>query len=380
MKKMLFPILLIALISFSTSLLPRNIYSFPDLSRSSKKFNTFMINFQGVEVQSSTFWALCNWQMDLTEFKKTHEKVSGGNAQVVFQKDDQGQSVVLSLWDIFYLEGEEQKVLKADLMYPEGANRNFKGMGSGRNLISDFSWESKKWYTLVIKSWTDVENGNTFVGLWVKDIEAKRWYLISYFDTGLKNSFITGSLSQFQESSDEKTFGNERSFMFTNMYALDIVKKTWFGISKTKLYYDPAYNQAGTHEMEVKDNSFFISSGKQVENQTEYDEENESPVNKTIEVQIRPEVDDVYLKAKASIDSKKTMNISWTVNPKGAPVYFYTIEIKSGHNVIHTYSTTRPDQNTYTYESDFDGMYTVNVKAIGIMDQVGSSSIFVAAQ
>ena len=47
----------------------KNFYSDPDLSKTSKEFETFNIDFKGINTPNSTHWSLCNWQMDLTEFK-----------------------------------------------------------------------------------------------------------------------------------------------------------------------------------------------------------------------------------------------------------------------------------------------------------------------
>lgn len=382
MNNMTFLILFSALISFSTSTLAKNIYSYPDLSKSSGKFDSFMIDFQGVKTQSSTFWALCNWQMDLTEFKKSHEKVTGGGGQGGFQKTENGQSAVLSIWDLFYHENGKQKTLKAKLMYPEGASRSFKGQGTGRNIISEFCWESDKWYRLVIKSWKDIETGNTFIGEWVKDIEAGRWQLISYFDTNLKDSFIIGALSQFQENHDEKNFGSENSFKIKNIYAHDIQKKIWISINTATFYYDLAYsglNTVGTHKFVAEEDYFYASSGLKVENQTEYDEKNLNHVKNKIKQADRPTIEDILIQAKASIDKKKTINISWSVNLKKTPVYSYQIKIAEvlsplEKRTIHTYVTTRPEQNTYSFQYDFEGKYVVYVEATGIMGQVATHS------
>ena len=49
-----------------------NIYSDPDLSNTSKQFEGFTIDFKGIETPDKTYWSLCNWHMDLTEFKKNY--------------------------------------------------------------------------------------------------------------------------------------------------------------------------------------------------------------------------------------------------------------------------------------------------------------------
>ena len=39
----------------------KNIYSDPDLSKTSRQFEGFTIDFRGVDTPNSTYWALCNW-------------------------------------------------------------------------------------------------------------------------------------------------------------------------------------------------------------------------------------------------------------------------------------------------------------------------------
>ena len=67
-------ILILSLISLSFVISPmaKNIYSNPDLSKTSKKFETFTIDFRGIDIPPSTYWALCNWNMDLSQFKTNH--------------------------------------------------------------------------------------------------------------------------------------------------------------------------------------------------------------------------------------------------------------------------------------------------------------------
>ena len=42
-----------------------NIYSDPDLSATSRAFKSFVIDFCATKRLIHTYWALCNWQMNL---------------------------------------------------------------------------------------------------------------------------------------------------------------------------------------------------------------------------------------------------------------------------------------------------------------------------
>ena len=375
-------VLFLAIFNYSACSLAKNLYAFPDLTKTSGKFDTFMIDFKGIETPVSTFWSLCNWQMDLTEFKKTHTKVKGGEGQGGFQNINFSRSAVLSLWDIFYTENGEEKTLKAEKMYPEGANRAFRGFGSGMNFLYQFSWSSDRWYRFVIKSWEDAQTGKTFVGEWVEDIATGRWELISYFNSGLTNSFIIGSLSQFQENYDESFFGKERSFNIKNIYAYDIEKKEWISLDQAKLYYDPAekkLNTAGTHEIGINDNYFFGSSGLPVSNQTEYDLNNPASVSGSISQPASPDFADVSISAKAFITFKSFFSVSWSVYKKGTPAYSFTVKISQNNKELYTYQTTRPEETSYSFVGFFNGVYQVTVEAIGISGQTVSKTVSVYA-
>ena len=64
----------------------KNIYSHPDLSKTSKKFEAFTIDFRGIDTPPSTYWSLFNWHMDLSDLKGKYKEVSGGGAYGGLQK------------------------------------------------------------------------------------------------------------------------------------------------------------------------------------------------------------------------------------------------------------------------------------------------------
>ena len=76
----LIKLFIFSMISLSIVICPlaHAIYSDPDLSKTSRQFEAFTIDFRGIDTPNSTYWSLCNWQMDLTDFKKTHTDVTGG--------------------------------------------------------------------------------------------------------------------------------------------------------------------------------------------------------------------------------------------------------------------------------------------------------------
>ncbi len=207
------------LITFVVSPMAHNIYSDPDLSKTSRQFDGFSIDFKGIDTPNSTYWALCNWQMDLTNFKKTHKDVSGGGAYGGLQTHIDEKKAIMSFWEVQYTENGEKKVHRATRMYPKGQESTFGGEGEGTNYIADYNWRTKIWHRFVLYSWKDIATGKTFVGEWLQNLSTKKWTLFAVFNTKLVDSYITGGLSQFQENFYDKYYPAKRSFNIKNMYA-----------------------------------------------------------------------------------------------------------------------------------------------------------------
>jgi hypothetical protein len=118
-------ILLLLSISLVICPLAKAIYSHPDLSKTSKKYEGFTIDFKGIDVASKTYWSLCNWGMDLTEFKKSHKDARGGGAYSGLKMDADKKTGILSFWEVSYQENGEEKTHRATRMYPKGKESTF---------------------------------------------------------------------------------------------------------------------------------------------------------------------------------------------------------------------------------------------------------------
>ena len=143
----------------------------------------------------------------------------------------------------------KQKHIEQPEFIHQGDESSFGGEGEGTNYIHKFDWPTNIWHRFALHSWVD-DSGDTFVGELIQNLSTNEWTLFAYFNTKLKNSFITGGLSQFQENYYDKYFGVERSFQIKNMYTFDKNYKKWVSLDTTTLAYDPAslgYNTAGTH-------------------------------------------------------------------------------------------------------------------------------------
>lgn len=376
--------LLIFLISLIFVICPmsKNIYSNPDLSKTSRKFEGFSIDFRGIDTPDGTYWSLCNWQMDLTDFKKTHENVKGGGAYGGLQTTyDLKRTQILSFWEVLYTEDGVEKSHRSTRKYPSGAESSFGGEGEGTNYIHEFNWPSNTWLRYVLHSWVD-STGDTFVGQWLQNLEDEEWTLYAYFNTKLKNSYITGGLSQFQENFNGNYFGKERSFQIKNIYALDKTSNKWISLDTVTLSYDPAswgFNTAGTHDFGYTTNYFYGSSGLPVEDQKVYDSQNPERIIGSITQPTtpnfgKPEFDFVTVGL-----SSKEMTIIWRMNSKSTPCYKYKIDIlnyaKNSYQLLHTYTSYKPEDNKYVFSSSFSGKYQVSVKCDAISNDSVSKTV-----
>ncbi len=249
-----------------------NIYSNPVLTDTSRKFEGFSIDFRGVQTPISTYWALCNWGMDLTSFKEVHPDAKGGGAYAGLQNTIIGRKMILSFWEIFY-EGESKRQT-ATRVYPAGNESEFGGEGEGTNYIADYPWSDNTWYRMVLRSWTDAKCGTTFVGQWFENRETGEWTLASYFDTKLTDSCFLGGMSQFQENFWDEHSEFIREFNLKNIYVKDRNDGEWKYIEGTSLSYDDpkwGFNTAGTHDVGATTKYFFASAGGEVEDQVAYD-------------------------------------------------------------------------------------------------------------
>ena len=363
----------------------KNIYSDPDLSKTSKQFEAFSIDFRGIDTPQSTYWSLCNWQMDLSEFKESHKDVSGGGAYGGFQRSTQNEYVsILSFWEVNYKEDGKQKKITASRMFPEGDESHFGGEGEGTNFIHGYDWSSHSWYRYVLHSWVD-SNGDTYVGQWIQDLTKGEWTLFAYFNTHLPNSFLTGGLSQFQENYNEKYFGLERSFHIRNIYAYDKKNKKWISLDTTTLSYDPAdwgFNTAGTHDIGYTSSYFFGSSGMPVDDQKLYDASNPDKIKGTIKQSETPDFEKPAFKSVDADFKANGLTIKWSVNSTSTPCYNYRIDIsyKSGgiYKLINSYVSYKPEETEYVYKSDtkFKGYFQIKLTCDAISNDSVTETLY----
>ena len=344
-----------------------NIYSNPVLKETSGKFDGFSIDFRGVETPVATYWALCNWGMDLTTFKAEHPDAKGCGAYAGLQHTIHGNTAIMAFWETMY--DNDKKRHNASRVYPAGKDRAFGGEGEGTNYITPFDWEANKWYRMVLRSWCDAERGTTFVGQWVQDRESGKWSLISYFDTKLKDSFMRGGMSQFQENYWQDDSEPIRSFNIKNIFVLDRSDKAWKYLPRTSLGIDdPAwhFNTAGTHDFGATTEYFYGSTGGDVEDQIAYDAQR--PINALYALPIAdklPTVEEESAIAKAEISSEKGKHaLSFEIAAGDAPILeISALALDKEGKVLSSVSQTRPEMTTLAlpeadaYKVTFTNLY-----------------------
>jgi len=356
-----------------------NIYSDPDLSHTSDKFDSFMIDFMSDNRPKGTYWALCNWEMDTTTWaqKNGYNVVSGssgayGGLQNRGTDNEADPVAIMSFWETNYYQNGSYKTINAKRRYPDGENA-FGGEGEGTNCISGYNWEPNKWYRMLIHCWDDPETGHTFVGQWFKDIESGKWTLISYFDTNITDSYFTGAMSQFQENYDSSYYPALRSFNYKNIYAREYGIGTWNSLNTTTLSWDPDewhFNTAGSHVIGSDGNVFYGSSG--------LSDMTESTVTNSQTFSINQP--DTPTDSAVSINSLTFTNnaaggkiVSWTTDETTLPVLSYDVKIKNAktNEVISSFSGTSPEISSIEV-CDFNSTVSEMLATVSLTDVDGN--------
>ena len=247
-----------------------NAYCTPDVyNQTIGKFTGFMIDFMTDSSPRATYWSLCNFSMDtskLTTYQNPHYHFGDG-AYMGFQAGEQKsiRKTILSFWDLRSNNhdplaiGNKPIYLIADSYIGDNTyeTRGDKETGEGYYMRyqTDFKWESNKWYRVYLGCSyenNDPVDGNTYVELYVKNLtDGTDWQLFYRIDTGLKGSWIVGSMSQFLENfagveTDGTIYSNDlRTFALRNIYVREKGSKDWKFISNVTLSTDSFEKKIG---------------------------------------------------------------------------------------------------------------------------------------
>lgn len=341
-----------------------NIYLDPDLSKTSRQFDTFTIEFRGVKTPYLTYWALCNFGLGFSEESKAmYPSISGGGAYAGLQNRDEAKgknsrALIMAFWEMTYIDKStgEKTILRAARQYPDGEESNFGGEGEGTNHIRPYWWDDNTWYRMYLHCWTDEVTGNTFVGQWFENMATGEWTLGSVFDTKLKNGWLRGGLSLFQENF-VNDYKNERSFNVKNLYAVDHQTKKWVSLATGTLSYGNggAPNKAGAHTFGATDEYFWGEAGGEVDNQVIYEAQATKSQKYTITQPDQPTFDGSISikKVGEKVIDTRTMEkvLFWSLDKTSTPQmsYEFTAYDKDG-NELYSESANRPHVSTCSFE------------------------------
>ena len=356
------------------------IFSVPDLTETNNKFNTYTIDFRGIDTPPSTYWSLVNFNLDLTDFKKTHSDVTGGGAYAGLQTLSNGEKVaIISFWKINYKEDGEIKTLRFNRIYPPGEEMNFSGEGEGTTYRASYNWKTNVWYRFVLHTWEDTKTKNILIGVWIQDLSTKEWTLFSYFNTNLNNSYIgggNGALSLFQEIYRKLDFNYDRSFQFKNMYVFDKTYKQWESINTAYLYYNE--NPLLSKGVGYTQFYFYGFSAARFQGQ-DNSGENNNHFKASISQPRSPDfAKPAFKQFNINLNGEK-LEVDWEIDSTSCPCYQYSYSLEilqeSGYNTIFSSKITNPEICTFTLYGHFKGTYRITVKATALSNEFVTKQI-----
>ncbi len=216
-----------------------NIYSDPVLYNTSGKYSGFLIDFCSDSTPIGTYWALCNWGMDVSDLRSRYTVTDDGGAYAGLQSRGDGKKAIMSFWEIHYNnEYGRDTVIRAKRVYPKGDTSSFGGEGEGTNYITDYNWKTGEWYRMYLCCYDDAASGHTYVEQWVQEIKTGVWTKISCFDTGLSHSCFKGNMSQFMENYLSGESNEVRTFAYKNIYVREYATGEWKPVTQSKLSVD----------------------------------------------------------------------------------------------------------------------------------------------
>ena len=359
------------------------IYSDIDVSKTSKEYETYTIDFKSDKTPPATYWSLAYWDNDITDFKKYHPNAKRAGAYAGLQtKADGTKQAIMSFWDVFYEENGEKKRNRAKRMYPPGADSTFDNEGEGTNFFPQYNWLTNVWYRFVIHSWVDKKTNHTYVGEWIQNLESKEWTLLTYFDINLSNSFLVNGFGFFLENYNSRYFGQERNFQIKNMYIFDHLYQKWISINKTTLSSEHHENSQGTHEFGYTKTYFYGSSGLPVEDQKLYDASMPEKITGTINQPDDPNFEKPLIKKiSTTLYKKRMIGVYWEIDQNHPPCIQYIITTfkKNEQGIYKNLGSTyvyKPDTNLVYSTYALAGQYAIYVKCTSILHTSYSKTIY----
>ncbi len=347
-----------------------NVYTAPDLSKTSGKFDAFMIDFKTESENAiATYWALANYTLDIKESLKKLGYMKLGNpagyAGMQVRNSDTDRVGIMSVWEYQSVDNKMKKeTLNAIRMYPAG-NDTFDNEGSGVKCIKDYTWNDNQWYRMLLLCWEDAELGRTFAGTWFYDYTAKKWTLFCYYNYQLVDSYFINGFSQFQENFSSNRANIYRSFNYTNFYVYDHETKEWVSTPKISLssctYPDKVGVVGGGLSEDGKCVTGYADGSKRDEGYVQ--------LNTTLTID-QPDNPEYGIPAIGEFTARTAGNktvFSWTAGAESTPQLSYDLKVvdENGNEILSSYQT-RPEINELRVDKLAESEYkcTLTIKDV----------------
>ena len=330
-----------------------NIYSEPQFGDVPEAFITYSIDMRSDSAAPITYWSLANFGMYISEAtKKMYKGITAGGAYAGIQTHGEGnpRKAIMAFWEWHYYPngGTVETNLVAERIYPAGKSE-FGGEGEGVNYIGNYGWKDGQWYRMVLHTWDNPTTGTTYCGQWLCDLTTGKWTLISYFDTKMIASYLTGNMHFFMENFvGGEPAAAERDVKMKNIYIKRYDTKQWASINSTKLMHcgDWANNKIGKHTFGATEEYFWATSGGYLDegvDQKQYDAEWPATVY-TISQPEQPTFGSPSIKEIQIRQRNGEWSAKWVLNTDSTPQFSYTLKIKDENgNVLQTCSATKPE-------------------------------------
>ncbi len=226
-------------------------------------FTAFSVDFCADFLPNGTYLSIGCWKMDISELEQKYDQVSrdghvAGYAGV--QTSFNGSTnTIMSLWDIYYVDDSgQERTLRPELVYALNSmdSGEFSGEGTGAHCIVSFEWERQHWYRLTVDSGVSGNAGNVEISLSICDLETGDTTLLCRYDTGLRETYMKGSLIPFLENYLRDFSGYPRTMELCNMRVKSRDSGEWVEIEQAAFYQN--FDYAGSYNYGSDGHSFWV--------------------------------------------------------------------------------------------------------------------------
>ncbi len=268
---------------------------------------------------------------------------AGGYAGI--QAHPRGHNYIFSIWD----HKEHTAPIQAVYRGPGTKTENFGGEGTGlKSWNFELGWDTDVWYTQVARSWP--VGDHTFYGYWVRSGKTQQWLHLVTMDVasekanllGGNDSFIEDWLDTGTEARTTHLRNGWKRRLDGEWHAFDSARysvNSW-DLTEGKRSFDFRTSWNGGVAKDSTGEYYFMTSGGE---ETRPTTENPS----TFEIKREEKEPSFGALAVKSVEKVVGDNgeilVRWTIDPKGAPQFAYTISAVVGEG---SEATTVLEQET----------------------------------